>query len=107
MGAGFPHPFGGTNQGPNVLVLAVDSLRADRLSAYGHARKTPSFDRLAAEGAVFERALVSMPRTFPSWTTLLTGQWPHHHGIRHMFPTQGERDRIPTPLPKALAARSE
>jgi arylsulfatase A-like enzyme len=95
-------PEGSSGAGPNVLLLAVDSLRADHLSAYGHGRKTPSIDRIATEGAAFERAFVSLPRTFPSWTTLLTGQWPYHHGIRTMFPTQAERDRAPAALPKAL-----
>lgn len=91
--------------GPNLLVIAVDSLRPDRISAYGYSRPTPAIDRLAREGTLFERAYVSLPRTFPSWTTLLTGQWPYHHGIRHMFPTREDRERAPVALPKALAAR--
>jgi arylsulfatase A-like enzyme len=96
-------PGGAAQDGPNLLLIGVDSLRPDRLSCYGHRRETPNIDRLAREGVLFERAFVSLPRTFPSWTTILTGQWPNRHGIRHMFPTQEERERIPPALPRALA----
>jgi arylsulfatase A-like enzyme len=97
-------PLRAADEGPNILLIAVDSLRPDRLSAYGHTRPTPSIDRLAREGTIFDRAYSTLPRTFPAWTTLLTGQWPYRHGIRHMFPSRKERERAPTALPKALAA---
>ena len=98
-------PVRATDDGPNVLLIAVDSLRADRLSSYGYPRQTPAMDQLGAQGAVFERAHVSLPRTFPSWTTLLTGEWPHRHGIRHMFPTREERDRMPKTIVHAFAQK--
>lgn len=96
-------PVRAKGDGPNVLFIAVDSLRADRLTPYGASRPTPAIDSLAKGGTTFERAYVSLPRTFPSWTTLLSGQWPHRHGIRHMFPTRAERTRMPKTFVHALA----
>lgn len=83
----------------NVLILAADSLRADRLNA----RTMPKTDAFAARGARFERAYVSLPRTFPSWVTLLTGRYAHRHGITTMFPTWRERARDFDALPANLA----
>jgi arylsulfatase A-like enzyme len=84
---------------PNILVLAADSLRADRLDA----RTAPHLSALAARGTRFDRAYVSIPRTFPSWVTLLTGRHAHHHGIRSMFPRWEERARDFDALPERLA----
>lgn len=84
---------------PDVVVLAADSLRADRLDA----RTAPHLSALAARGTRFDRAYVSLPRTFPSWVTLLTGRHPHHHGIRSMFPRWEERARDFDALPERLA----
>ena len=84
---------------PNVLILAADSLRADRLDA----RVAPTLATLAARGTSFDHAYVSIPRTFPSWVTILTGRHAHHHGIRSMFPTWEERARDFDALPQRLA----
>ena len=84
---------------PNVLILAADSLRADRLDA----RVAPTLAKLAARGTSFDHAYVSIPRTFPSWVTILTGRHAHHHGIRSMFPTWEERARDFDALPQRLA----
>ncbi|MCU0655319.1 MAG: sulfatase [Polyangiaceae bacterium] len=82
----------------NVLILAADSLRADRLRP-GIAPRLAAF----SQGAVgFEEARVSLPRTFPSWVTLLTGKYPHHHGIRNMFPSRAARARDFDALPGRL-----
>jgi arylsulfatase A-like enzyme len=83
---------------PNVLVLAADSLRADRLDP----RTAPNLSALADRGTRFERTYVSLPRTFPSWVTWLTGRHPHHHGIRSMFPRWEERARDFDALPERL-----
>jgi arylsulfatase A-like enzyme len=83
---------------PNVLVLAADSLRADRLDP----RTAPNLSALASRGTRFDRAYVSLPRTFPSWVTWLTGRHPHHHGIRSMFPRWEERARDFDALPERL-----
>ena len=84
---------------PNILILAADSLRADRLDP----RVAPTLSHLADRGARFERAYVSIPRTFPSWVTILTGRHAHHHGIRSMFPTWEDRARDFDALPERLA----
>jgi arylsulfatase A-like enzyme len=84
---------------PNVVILAADSLRADRLDP----RTAPHLSALADTGTRFDRAYVSLPRTFPSWVTLMTGRHPHHHGIRSMFPRWEERARDFDTLPERLA----
>ena len=84
---------------PNILIIAVDSLRADHLDP----RVAPTLSALASRGTRFEHAYVSIPRTFPSWVTLLTGRHAHHHGIRSMFPTWEERARDFDALPQRLA----
>jgi tetratricopeptide (TPR) repeat protein len=68
--------------GPIVLI-SIDTLRADRLPAYGYrAGITPNLDRLAQEGIVFERAYAHAPQTLPSHASLLTGRLPFEHGVR-------------------------
>ena len=69
--------------GPSVLLITLDTTRADRLGCYGNPHKaTPNLDRLAAEGALFRRAFCHTPLTIPSHATILTGQYPDRHGIR-------------------------
>jgi len=68
--------------GPIVLI-SVDSLRADHLPVYGYERiKTPAIDRLAADGVVFDRAFSHIPQTFPATVALLTGRLPIDTGVR-------------------------
>jgi arylsulfatase A-like enzyme len=70
-----------TSPRPNVLLISIDTLRADHLGAYGDSRGlTPNMDRLAAEAVVFERAVTSAPWTLPAMASLMTGLYPHHHG---------------------------
>lgn len=87
-----------TKSRPNVLVLAVDSLRDDRLVP----RTAPNLAAIAAGGAHFTRAYVTLPRTLPSWTTILTGREPHEHGLRTMFPRYEDRARDLSALPQRL-----
>ena len=68
--------------GPSVLLITLDTTRADRLGVYGGPVPTPAYDRLAASGAVFERAYASTPLTTPSHATILTGLSPLSHGVR-------------------------
>jgi len=76
----------GTGREPNVLLITVDTLRADRLGCYGCADiKTPNMDRLAAEGVRFPLAVCSAPLTTPSHATILTGVYPTRHRIRDNF----------------------
>ncbi len=66
---------------PSVVLVSVDTLRADALGAYGGAVATPTFDRFASEGTLFEEAFAPAPATAPSHATLLTGQAPQRHGV--------------------------
>jgi arylsulfatase A-like enzyme/Flp pilus assembly protein TadD len=67
----------------NLLVVTVDTLRADRLGAYGSkSGATPNLDRLAAAGIVFEQAFTHTPVTLPAHATLFTGRLPFRHGVR-------------------------
>lgn len=68
----------------NVLLITVDTLRADRLGCYGYsAAETPAIDRLAADGVLFERAETSAPITLPAHVSILTGTYPAYHGVRN------------------------
>ena len=68
---------------PSVLLITIDTLRADRLGAYGHAAAaTPTLDALAARGARFETAVAHVPLTGPSHASILTGLTPIGHGVR-------------------------
>ena len=67
----------------SLLLITVDTLRADRLGAYGFAGiRTPNIDRLAREGILFESCISPTPLTLPSHTSLLSGTYPLHHGVR-------------------------
>ncbi len=68
---------------PHVLLITVDTLRADHLSSYGyHLKTSPRMDRLAAEGARFDRAYATIPMTGPSHFSIFTGRYPQEHGAR-------------------------
>ena len=68
--------------GPIVLV-SVDTLRADRLGDYGYTRgRTPAIDALAADGVVFDHAYAHVPQTLPAHASLLTGRLPFETGVR-------------------------
>ena len=67
---------------PNVLVIVMDTLRADHVSAYGYARPTsPNFDRMAQQGVLFENAVSTTSWSLPSHVSLLTGRYQFEHGI--------------------------
>jgi arylsulfatase A-like enzyme/Flp pilus assembly protein TadD len=67
----------------DVVVITLDTTRADALGAYGQPLPvTPRIDAMAAGGALFEQALASAPSTLPSHATLFTGLQPYAHGVR-------------------------
>jgi arylsulfatase A-like enzyme len=67
---------------PNILLVTLDTTRADHIGAYGSAvAQTPTIDRLAREGVVFEMALAPTPLTLPSHASILTGVDPTAHGV--------------------------
>ncbi len=71
-----------TAEGP-IVIFSIDTLRADRLPAYGHsAISTPNIDALAADGILFEHAYSHAPQTLPAHVSLLSGLLPFEHGVR-------------------------
>jgi arylsulfatase A-like enzyme/Flp pilus assembly protein TadD len=71
------------DQRPNLLLVTLDTARADRLGPYGYSKAlTPSLDALAARGVVFEEAYSVAPMTLPAHATILTGLLPPQHGAR-------------------------
>jgi arylsulfatase A-like enzyme/Flp pilus assembly protein TadD len=76
-------PKPGALRGANVLLVTIDTLRADHVGAYGNRLGlTPTLDRLAREGLRFERAYAHVPVTLPSHTTIMTGSYPMTNGVR-------------------------
>ena len=86
LAAGCAHdcsPRAGTPR-TNVVLVTIDTLRADHLGCYGGtAARTPELDRLAAEGALFERAWAQAPVTIPSHASILTSLPVAQHGVVH------------------------
>ncbi len=78
---------------PNVLLIVLDSARADRLSCYGHTKRTsPNIDAIAEAGTVFERCQSESSWTVPASVSMLTGLAPREH-------TAGEHRRLPVGMP--------
>ena len=67
----------------SLLLVTLDTTRADRIGAYGFADiETPHLDRLAAEGVLFEQAQAVAPLTLPAHSSIFTGEFPPAHGVR-------------------------
>jgi arylsulfatase A-like enzyme/Tfp pilus assembly protein PilF len=76
-------PTGVEREKLNLVVITLDTTRADRIGAYGYAgTETPAFDRLAKEGVLFEQAVSVAPLTLPAHASMFTGKFPPEHGIR-------------------------
>jgi arylsulfatase A-like enzyme/Tfp pilus assembly protein PilF len=87
---------------PNVVLVTIDTLRADHVGSYGApSASTPALDAIAAEGLRFENAVSPVPLTRPAHASLLTGLYPPEHGIRDNLPAKLEAS---TPT---LATRSK
>jgi arylsulfatase A-like enzyme/Flp pilus assembly protein TadD len=68
---------------PNVVLVTIDTLRADRVGAYGYeGTDTPTLDGLARDGVLLEDAVVQVPQTRPSHASIFTGRLPYEHGVR-------------------------
>jgi arylsulfatase A-like enzyme/Flp pilus assembly protein TadD len=106
IGAGGTRTFRSGRSGtpPNLLLITLDTTRADHLGCYG-ARDalTPALDALAARGTVFDRAYTASPLTLPSHTTIMTGLEPPEHGLRVNGTSRLASD-VPT-LAEILAGR--
>src|SRR5262245_12726234 len=93
-----------TIAGPNILLITVDTLRADHLGSYGYAgAATPTFDALARRGLRFDRAMTVTPLTLPAHASLMTGTFPGYNGVRDNAGFALADDQ--TTLAEALGAR--
>lgn len=84
---------------PNLIIISIDTLRADHLGAYGNPRDTsPAVDWLAKIGVLFENAYSQAPKTAPSHMSLFTGLYPESHGVSNWGEGQNRRlsEEIPT-----------
>jgi tetratricopeptide (TPR) repeat protein len=69
-------------QHPNIILVTIDTLRADHLGCYGYKQNTsPNIDRIASGGLIFRNAFATAPITLPSHASILTGLYPAHHGF--------------------------
>ena len=67
----------------NVILIVIDALRPDHLSFNGYNRKTcPNIDRIAGDGVFFPNTYTALPRSDPTITSMMTGMYPHSHGVR-------------------------
>lgn len=83
LGACGPTVAPAAEAAPAVLLITLDTTRADRIGCYGHAgARTPVIDALATRGLRFERAYAPAPITLPSHVSMLTGTLPPAHGVR-------------------------
>jgi arylsulfatase A-like enzyme len=71
-----------TQQKPNIILIGVDSLRPDFLGFFGYEKQTPHMDEFLNQASVFANSLTPLARTFPAWTSILTGQYPKKNGVR-------------------------
>jgi hypothetical protein len=66
----------------NVVLISVDTCRADYLGCYGYARRTtPNIDQIAGQGVIFKNVVTAAPMTLPAHCSMLTGTIPPYHGI--------------------------
>ncbi|HWS71334.1 MAG TPA: sulfatase-like hydrolase/transferase, partial [Thermoanaerobaculia bacterium] len=94
-----------TFAGAPVILISVDTLRSDRLPAYGYRGvATPAIDALRADSVLFERAYSHCPMTLPSHLSILTGLLPTQHGVRNNIGYRFERGKIRT-LASVLRAK--
>ncbi|MCK6526657.1 sulfatase-like hydrolase/transferase [Myxococcota bacterium] len=82
-----PSPPEGANQGPNVLIVGLDAVRPDHLASFGHGRDTaPWLEAWLRDSWTWTRCYTPLARTYPAWSSLLTGRDPHEHGVREDLP---------------------
>lgn len=92
--ARLPPPSNGAGSNrPNIVLIALDTARADHFSSYGYSKPTtPNLDSLASQGVLFENAVASAPWTLPSFASVFTGLLPHQ-----------DRTNWETPLPQGIS----
>ncbi len=78
--------YGGGKKVRHVIVISIDTCRADYLSCYGYERQTtPNIDAVANEGVLFENVVAPVPMTLPAHSSMMTGTIPAYHGAHHNF----------------------
>ena len=90
---------------PNIVLIVLDTLRADHLSSYGYPRATsPNIDQLANQGVLFENAYAASSWSLPSHVSMLTGEYVHEHGAEWDTP-QALKDNGLLTVAEALSDR--
>jgi arylsulfatase A-like enzyme/Tfp pilus assembly protein PilF len=81
----FPQkPVASTPEISNIIIISIDTCRADYLSCYGYPRPTtPNIDQVAREGILFENVISPIPVTLPAHSSMLTGTIPPYHGVHN------------------------
>ena len=91
---------------PNVLIIATDSLRWDRLGVHGHTRDvSPAIDAFAKEAVDFQNLHVATASTLESWMTFMSSRFPPSHGVRYMYLRRDQAEaasQLPDLLPRVL-----
>ena len=98
---GASEPGGDPDRPRDILLITIDTLRADHLGIYGYERDTsPQIDRWFEQGAIYERSYSTEASTSPSVASLLTGKLPQDHGVRLFFQVLPEgTELVPDLLP--------
>jgi arylsulfatase A-like enzyme len=103
-----PQPSTTRTDRPNVVLLVLDTVRADHMSLYGYPREnTPNLSALARESVVFDRAIASGNYSLTSHASLFTGLLPSVHGARNGFPSKERPRGHDTPLPPDVETLAE
>jgi len=90
-------PGRAVHEAPPVVLISIDTLRADRLPAYGYTRgATPHIDALRADAVLFENAYTHVPLTLPAHVSLFTGALPPVHGVRDNLGYRLDAGKHPT-----------
>ena len=93
---------------PNVIIIASDSLRSDHLSINGYHRVTsPAIDELAKSSINFSKCFTPIASTVESLTTMMSSQYPHTHGLQHMFPNRAQVEKVMKDSPKLAEIMGE
>ncbi len=91
-------PGGRTEGPPNVVIITLDTVRADHLHCYGYGRDTsPNTDAFARTATLYERAVATAPWTVPTHASLFTGKFPFEHGA-HAFKVEKDAENNTNPL---------
>lgn len=95
-----------TTARPSILLVTLDTTRADAIGPEAQGLETPSFNALAARGRRFRQAYATVPETLPSHSSIMTGLYPAGHGIHENARFLDSRHPVPTERLKAVGYRT-